>query len=97
MLLELEKTATMKHIKAIKKQFNTKYVTKWHLAAYLKIDVMAMSAEYEIKVHKDFEAALKIMHGRNLLYDLREPVTGQGNSGIKKGLNCAEIDEKEAK
>ena len=40
-------------MKAIRKRFATKFVTKYHVADYLSVDFLAVEASYNQKVKKD--------------------------------------------
>ena len=54
-----ERTA-LSHMKAIRKKYNTRYVTKWHLADWLNIDSVALEISYLYRVKKDVKAATEL-------------------------------------
>ena len=63
-LFDCSEGTAIVHMKSIRKQFNTKYVTKWHIADYLCIDFLALEASYQFKVVGDEQSALKIIEAR---------------------------------
>ena len=61
LLLDCSENTAAMHLKGIRKQFQTKYVTKWHMAEYLCVDFLALEASYQYKVKKNFDLSFKLI------------------------------------
>ena len=60
-MLDCKETTAHNHMVQIRKMFKTTFVTKFHLARYLCIDIWALEASYQYRVKQDFEKANKIL------------------------------------
>lgn len=63
-LLDCKETTAYNHMKCIKKKYNTQFITKFHLAKYLGIDIWAMEASYQYRVKKNISKANAILYFR---------------------------------
>lgn len=66
-LFECSEPTALTHMKAIRKQFNTKFVTKWHVADYLGIDFFAFQSSYLARIEKDFPNSAILIKFREAL------------------------------
>ena len=69
-LLECSESTARNHMKSIREKFNTKFVTKWHMADYLCIDNLALEISFQYKVKKDIDKAREINSQRIKTMDL---------------------------
>ena len=61
-LFDCTENTAMVHMKAIRKQYKTKFVTKWHIKKYLCISFLELEASFQVKVYGDHKMALRLIN-----------------------------------
>ncbi len=77
-----EKTARG-FMKEIRQTYQIKHITKWHIADWLKLDVLAIEASYLFRVKKDIKQT-------ELCIEMREKMIKTGSLLLKTGKNNLE-------
>ncbi len=89
MLLGCSESAAASHMKKIKKQFSTQFVTKYHMADYLSIDILAFLASYYIRVMHDNVSAMKLLEARIIIFKSQQSMANKSSPEIEKELKKA--------